>query len=165
MEQGCGWWGLMERKWHRSMRATRCSSSPRRHRLDTPYITWCPAESAAQANELKVTESSLENARYRVIVDKSGDVSSIVDKKTNKEILSAPVRLAFQTEKPKQWPAWNMDWEDQQKPPRSYVSGPAKVRIVERGPVRVALEITRESEGSKFVQKIQLSAGEAGQEQ
>jgi alpha-mannosidase len=121
-----------------------------------------PGESAAQATELKVTESSLENARYRVQIDKSGDVRSIVDKKTNKEILSAPMRLAFQTEKPKQWPAWNMDWEDQQKPPRSYVSGPASVRIVERGPVRVALEVTRETEGSKFVQKIELSAGDAG---
>jgi alpha-mannosidase len=116
----------------------------------------------APSSELKVTESSLENARYRVQIDKNGDVSSIFDKKANKELLSGPVRLAFQTEKPKQWPAWNMDWEDQQKPPRSYVSGPASVRIVEHGPVRAAVEISREAEGSKFVQKVELSAGAAG---
>jgi alpha-mannosidase len=117
---------------------------------------------ASAPSELKVTESSLENQRYRVQIDQNGDVSSIFDKKVNKEMLSGPVRLAFQTEKPKQWPAWNMDWEDQEKAPRGYVSGPAKVRIVERGPVRVALEIEREAEGSKFVETIRLSDGDPG---
>jgi alpha-mannosidase len=90
-------------------------------------------------------------------------VSGIFDKSINKELLSAPARLAFQTERPKDWPAWNMDWADQQKPPRGYVSGPAKIRVVERGPVRVAVEVERESEGSKFVQTIRLSAGGAGE--
>jgi alpha-mannosidase len=55
-----------------------------------------------------------------------------------------------------------MDWEDQVRAPRAYVSGPAKVRIVERGPVRVALEVARETEGSSFVQTIRLAAGDAG---
>lgn len=112
---------------------------------------------------LKVSESSLENARYSVRLDGNGDVSSIFDKTTARELLSAPARLAFQTERPKDWPAWNMDWADQQKPPRGYVSGPARVRVVERGPVRVAVEVERESEGSKFVQTIRLSAGGAGE--
>ena len=55
-----------------------------------------------------------------------------------------------------------MDWEDQKKPPRAFVQGPAKVRITENGPIRVALEVSRESEGSNFVQTIRLSAGNAG---
>jgi alpha-mannosidase len=121
-----------------------------------------PARRQGKNSQLKVTENSLENARYKLSVDKNGDVASVFDKQLNKELLSAPLRLAFQTEKPEQWPAWNMDWADQQKPPRAYVSGPAQVRIVEKGPVRVALEITRETEGSKFVQTIRLSAGDAG---
>jgi alpha-mannosidase len=114
------------------------------------------------ASVLKITASSLENARYRVQVDANGDVSGIFDKTLNKELLSAPARLALQTEKPKDWPAWNMDWADQQKPPRAYVSGPAKIRIVEHGPVRIALEVERRAEGSRFVQTIRLSAGDAG---
>ena len=121
-----------------------------------------PGGAQANSSELKATESSLENARYRVQVDKNGDVRSIFDKKMNQEILSAPARLALRAEKPKQWPAWNMDWEDQEKAPRGYVAGPAKMRIVEHGPVRVAIEIEREAEGSKFVQTILLSAGDAG---
>src|SRR5205085_6796683 len=71
------------------------------------------AEATAFTNTLKVTESSLENARYRVHLDENGDVASIFDKSINKELLSAPARLALQTEKPHDWPAWNMDWDDQ----------------------------------------------------
>jgi alpha-mannosidase len=111
---------------------------------------------------LKVQGSTLENARYRVQVDANGDVASLYDKTLKKELLEAPARLAIQTEKPRDWPAWNMDWADRQKPPRAYVQGPAKIRIVEDGPVRVALEVAREGEGSRFVQTIRLAAGDAG---
>jgi alpha-mannosidase len=121
-----------------------------------------PADSSANASTLKVTESSLENAHYRITLDQNGDVASIFDKTLNKEMLSGPVRLAIKTDKPEQWPAWNMDYSDQQKPPRAYVSGPAKIRVVENGPVRVAIEVERETEGSRFVQTISLSAGDAG---
>src|SRR6185437_3379465 len=123
-----------------------------------------PAEGAASnaSSELKITDSSLENARYKIEVNSDGDVTSIFDKKLNRELLSAPMRLAFQSETPSQWPAWNMDWSDQSKPPRGYVSGPAKISIVENGPVRVALRIEREAENSKFAETIRLSAGDAG---
>src|SRR5439155_5967744 len=94
--------------------------------------------------------------------DKKGDVSSIFDKKVDRELLSAPVRLAISTDNPRQWPAWNMDFEDEQRAPRSVVSGDAKMRIVEAGPVRVAIEVERETEGSKFVQTVSLSSGDAG---
>ncbi len=55
-----------------------------------------------------------------------------------------------------------MDYQDQMRAPRAYVQGPAAIRIVEKGPARVALEVTRQTEGSKFVQTIRLSAGDAG---
>ena len=121
-----------------------------------------PADSFLSAGDLKVTESSLENARYRVSIDKKGDVSSIFDKKLDRELLAAPIRLAISTDNPRQWPAWNMDFEDEQRAPRNFVSGDAKIRITEAGPVRVAIEVERETEGSKFVQTIRLSTGDAG---
>ena len=119
------------------------------------------AESPAPST-LKVTQSSLENARYVVKVDLNGDLSSVFDKTLDKELLSAPARLALKTDKPVDWPAWNMDWADQKLPPRSFVAGPAKIRIVEDGPVRIALEVTREAEGSRFAQTIRLSSGDTG---
>jgi alpha-mannosidase len=121
-----------------------------------------PADAAPAESALKVSESSLENARYRLMLDENGDLAGIFDKALNKELLSAPVRLAFQTEHPHDWPAWNMDWADQQKPPRSYVQAPAKVRIVESGPARIAVEVARRAEDSTFVQTVRLSAGDAG---
>ena len=112
--------------------------------------------------ELKVTRASLENARYRVTLNTDGDVSSIFDKSLNKELLSAPIRLAISNDAPKQWPAWNMDFDQEQAAPRAYVSGPAKIRVVENGPARVALRYRAKTEGSKFVQTVRLSAGDAG---
>lgn len=111
---------------------------------------------------LKVWQSGLENDRYRVQVDLQGDISSVFDKQAGKELLSAPARLAFLYQKPQRHPAWNMDWADQQKPPVAYVDGPAKISISEQGPVRVSLRIEREARGSKFVQFVRLSAGQAG---
>ncbi|MEN6371808.1 MAG: glycoside hydrolase family 38 C-terminal domain-containing protein [Armatimonadota bacterium] len=113
-------------------------------------------------NGLSVTEKSLENARYKVTLDENGDISSIYDKLAAREMISSPIRLAFIADDPREWPAWNIDWKDQSAAPRDYVAGPAKFRIVENGPVRVAVEVEREREGSKFVQTISLSCGSAG---
>ena len=117
---------------------------------------------ASNKSELKVSDDFLENQFYRIRLNGDGDVESIFDKAINKELLSAPARLAISYDNPKQWPAWNMDWDQEQAWPKAYVSGPAKVRVVEDGPVRVAIEISRETLGSHFTQTIRLSAGDAG---
>jgi alpha-mannosidase len=113
-------------------------------------------------SSLRVSNNSLENRYYRVKLNSDGDVASIFDKSIGKELLSAPARLAISYDNPTQWPAWNMDWDQEQAPPEAYVGGPAKIRIVEHGPARVALEVTRETAGSRFIQTIRLSAGDAG---
>ncbi|MGH9479359.1 MAG: alpha-mannosidase, partial [Terriglobales bacterium] len=129
----------------------------------TGYAVYSIAPAARPAaSTLKVTREGLENARYRIQLNAAGDVASIFDKQLKRELLSAPMRLSFQTEAPSVWPAWNMDWNDQNKPPRAYVDGPAEVSIVENGPARVKLQITRDAEGSHFVQTISLAAGDAG---
>ena len=119
-------------------------------------------KSESQSGTLRVTQDSLENQYYRVKIDSNGDIASIFDKQLGRELLAAPMRLAISNDNPQQWPAWNMDWDQEQAPPKEYVSGPVTARIVENGPARVALEITRETAGSKFSQIIRLSAGDAG---
>jgi len=111
---------------------------------------------------LRVSKDELENEYYRVKLNAGGDVASIFDKRVHRELLAAPARLAISYDNPVQWPAWNMDWDQEQAAPKAYVSGPAKIRIVESGPVRVALGVTRETLGSRFIQTISLSAGDAG---
>ncbi len=121
-----------------------------------------PGATANAGADVIASASQLENARYRVRLDEHGDIASIYDKPNHREILSSPARLAFMRERPSLYPAWNMDWEDQQKPPYAYVDGSAKVTVVENGPVRAALRVEREAQGSRFVQMISLSAGSAG---
>ena len=117
---------------------------------------------ASEESRLSVSKDSLENQYYRVKLNADGDVASIFDKTIGKELLAAPAHLAISYDNPAQWPAWNMDWEQEQAAPKAYVSGPAKIRVVESGPVRVAVEVSRETAGSRFVQTISLAAGDAG---
>ena len=72
----------------------------------------------------------IENDYYRVRLNDDGDIAGIFDKKINKELLAAPARLAISYDNPVQWPAWNMDWDQEQAAPKEFVSGPAKMRIV-----------------------------------
>jgi alpha-mannosidase len=107
-------------------------------------------------SSLKVSESSLENMFYRVQVDANGDVSSIFDKLRSRELLQAPIRLELRNDPSPDKPAWRILWDTVNSPPREYVQAP-QIRVVERGPVRVAIEITRKAAGSTFVQRVMLS--------
>ena len=120
------------------------------------------AASGMQTSTLKVDQRTLENDRYRVVLDDDGDITNIFDKSAGKELLFKPIRLAFLTQKPDIFGAWNMYWKDQRNPPRDRVGGPAKFTIVENGPVRVALKVDRQTEGSSFSQTVRLASGGAG---
>jgi len=112
--------------------------------------------------QLSATTTSLENEHYRVRLNDAGDVASIFDKRKNRELLAAPAQLEFTHEKPANWPAWNMDWEDRKHDPIDVVDGPAKITLIEDGPVRATLEVQRASRDSLFTQRIRLSRGSAG---
>lgn len=116
----------------------------------------------ATDSRLKVTPNSIENLFYKVIVGNNGDVTSIFDKTLKKELLLKPARLEFLHEKPGYWSAWNMDWNDRKNPPVDYLDGDASIKIIEQGPVRIALEVTRKKRNSEINQIISLSAGNAG---
>jgi len=128
----------------------------------TVYDVQSGAAAGEPASVLRVTPSEMENKYYRVRLNADGDVASIFDKAIDRELLSAPARLAISYDNPQQWPAWNMDWDQEQTAPKAFVSGPAQIRVVEKGPVRVAIEVSRETAGSRLVQTISLSAGDAG---
>lgn len=119
-------------------------------------------QTMAKPSTLSVKGSTLESPRFRVRINEAGDIASIYDKVNKREALKAPTSLDFQHHNPSQFPAWNMDWDDAKLPPYAKVDGPAKIRVIENGPVRVTLEIERESHGSKFVQRVRLAAGGAG---
>ena len=119
------------------------------------------AKSAAKST-LSVTNRSLENEYYIVKIADNGDVLSMFDKKAKKEILAKPASLEFLQERPKDWPAWNMDWKDRKNPAIGHMDEDAQIRIAEQGPVRVAIEVKRKGMNSEIVQVYSLAAGEAG---
>jgi alpha-mannosidase len=75
------------------------------------------------------------------------------------------------------FPAWNMEWRDRQRPPLATLGerpprgsgspphgfGGPQIEVVEAGPVRVSLQITRDYGDSRFVQQVRLSCGDAGE--
>jgi alpha-mannosidase len=114
------------------------------------------------ASSLSVTSRSLDNEYYKVKFAANGDIESIWDKKASREILSKPAGLDFQHEHPEQYPAWNMDWKDRKNPPFDHMDKEAVLTVVEQGPVRVTLQVTRKGQNSEITQLFSLSAGDAG---
>ena len=117
-----------------------------------------PAAPQPRPPSLAVTPASLENARYRVTVDANGDIAGVYDKTAGRPLLRAPVRLELRDDPSPDKPAWRILWDTVNAPPRGYVAAPT-VTVAEKGPVRVALEITRKSGLSTIVQRVMLTAG------
>lgn len=101
----------------------------------------------------------LQNSRYRVKIDSLGDVSSIFDKTEGRELLSAPIRFELLFDKPNAWPAWEIDYDEVQATARRYVAEPAEIEVIESGPVRAAIRVTRRTEKSVFHTTISLANG------
>jgi alpha-mannosidase len=116
------------------------------------------ARPAPAPSSLSVTASSLENERYTVKIDANGDVSSIVDRQAGTELLKSPIRLQLLKDDSARWPAWEILWDSVNAAPQATFASPS-VRVVEKGPVRVALEISRTAAGSTIVERVSLSAG------
>jgi len=116
----------------------------------------------AMNSALKITGQSMENSFYTVKIADNGDILSIYDKELKKELLSEPANLEFLNEHPKEYPAWNMDWNDRKMPSIGNLDKNASIRIIENGPVRVAFEVKRQGMNSDITQVYSLAAGQAG---
>ncbi|HEY6953542.1 MAG TPA: glycoside hydrolase family 38 C-terminal domain-containing protein [Bacteroidota bacterium] len=95
---------------------------------------------SASKNGLSITSSSLENESFRVRINsETGWVSSIVDKRNNKELLTGEGnRLQLLEDKPKEYDAWNIGLTGVEFPSKF-----VKAEIVEDGPLRVVLRLHR----------------------
>jgi alpha-mannosidase len=108
---------------------------------------------------LKATTRELENQRYIVKLDDWGNVFSITDKIEKRELLTAPISFQLLHDKPKQWPAWEVQYEDVIAAPVLTVGGEASIHVIENGPARVAIQVVRPAGRSVFCTVIRLAAG------
>ncbi len=112
-------------------------------------------------SDLKAQAYTLENSALRVSVDpQSGCITSLFDKKANFESLAAGAcgdeLIAFR-DKPKEYDAWNIDADFEKVfTPLTHADS---VQLIEKGPVRAVIRVTRTWQNSKFVQDITLYAG------
>jgi alpha-mannosidase len=126
-----------------------------------------PAGAPSQMkSSLGVENNRLESARYVVKFDANGDAASVFDKEAGQELLQAPAGIELLDnkftelwdDKVVDWPAWEIKWETLNRRPAGRLAAPS-IKVVERGPVRVALEITRRVKNSTFVQHVSLTEG------
>ena len=120
-------------------------------------------QAGAFESGLRVSTSRLENHRYRVEIDANGDLETLFDKQLDRDLLRAPAQLHLLPDRSTRWPAWEVRYEDVCSPARQTVGPPAEIRIVEQGPARASLEVRRTLGRSRFIQRLRLAAGAAGE--
>jgi alpha-mannosidase len=111
-------------------------------------------------SDLKASGTTMENEFLRVEVDaKTGCITSLYDKKVKFESLAKGAcgnQLQTFSDTPKQYDAWNID-------PGTYdhmtsIDKVDSVELIEKGPMRAVIRVSRTWQSSKFVQDIQLYA-------
>ena len=120
-------------------------------------------QGSAVRSSLKATPNSLENRIYKLTLDANGDIASVVDKRSGRELVQPgkAFRLAMFTEnKSTDWPAWEIWKETIDRAPEA-VAGDVEISVVEQGPVRATLRISRRHGKSSFVQYVSLTDGAA----
>jgi len=107
---------------------------------------------------LRASERKLENALLALELDENGDIASLYDKRLRRQMLSGPVRLAlFDFGGSPIWPQWELYYPELKKKPAEYPASP-KIELVEKGPARAAIRITRAVRNSTFTQEVSLDA-------
>lgn len=106
---------------------------------------------------LKITENSLENQFLKVKLNHLGEIVSLYDKIADRESLDSRggnILQVFEDE-PGQYDAWDIVpfYENYE----FSLEDSAEIEIVENGPLRAAIKVTRNILTSKIVQKIVLA--------
>ena len=112
-------------------------------------------------SDLKASGTTLENAALKVVVDPAtGCITSLYDKAAKFESLAKGAcgnQLQTFKDTPKEYDAWNIDpgTLDHMTP----ITAVESVKLIETGPMRAVVRVTRSWQASKFEQDIQLYAG------
>ena len=119
-----------------------------------------PANKACEIKtDLAVSLHTLENEKYRVIFNKNGDLATVIDKKNNINVLDAPIKMAGLSDiGDLPYPAWEMRKKDLDKEAEFFANSP-EFEIIEAGPARIAIKVSRELDHSFIDQIIYLESG------
>lgn len=112
-------------------------------------------------SDLRAEGLTLENEFLRVRVNpQSGCITSLFNKKSNFESIAAggcANQLVAFKDTPKDYDAWNIDADFEKV--FTNLDKADSVEVMDRGPLRASIRVTRTWQTSKFVQEIVLYAG------
>lgn len=113
-----------------------------------------PFEGELLQNPFTVGENFVSNGYIRMTFDADGELCSLVDEESGKELLSAPARLRLcNDEKHDTW-AHGIEAFDEELP----LNVTGSFRIAEAGPVRAVVRTEQEFGGSRMVREYILTA-------
>lgn len=114
------------------------------------------AEPCKLKTDLKVTNHSLENSKYKLIFNKNGDIAYLFDKKLGRQIIDKPIKMALLKDTGSlAYPSWEITKEDINREPYCYANTPV-FSVMENGPARISIKIVREAEHSVITQTVSL---------
>ncbi|HXY02797.1 MAG TPA: alpha-mannosidase, partial [Terriglobales bacterium] len=135
------------------------------------YFVRAASQTSAGRTSLKASVSSLENGFFRLTMDpQTGCMTSLLDKRSQTEAL-APAEtdsggprastcgnlLQAFYDKPKDWDAWNIDADFENK--RWDLDKAEQVKLVENGPLRAVIRVTNHFQNSSFTRDVTVYAG------
>jgi len=116
------------------------------------------ATKLAPAAGLSVSKTHIENAHVRATIGADGTVTSLIHKATGREALAdrGNQLWVYPVDKPRNWDAWDVeeDYAERGEELRDVES----IEVVEKGPHRAAIRITRRFRHSTIVQTLALTA-------
>ncbi len=126
----------------------------------TPAVFAESADTELPASNIKATGRHLENDFIRVVFSDAGDITEIYDKENDRSVLqpgkNGNIFQAFE-DRPLNWNAWDIDifFEDKCFEPEAASS----IELIETGPLRATLKITRTIQHSTITQLISITQG------
>lgn len=111
----------------------------------------------SSSTNLTIEKNYIENKFFDIKINEEGNITSIIDKKSNREVLkegqTANVLQAFE-DKPMDYDNWDIDIYYNEK--MWLVNDVQHIEVIERGNVRSTLEIKRKFQDSTIIQKVYI---------
>ena len=109
-------------------------------------------------NLVSASERLLENDLLRVELNDKGEISSIFDKESGRELAAGPCNsIRMYKDVPAAWDAWDVDSMYELTPVE--LNEPARIEVVSVGPLVARLRVTRKLHESTTMQEISLRRG------
>ena len=126
-----------------------------------PSCGWMTIESAKAlptAGAVTASAGEMENEHLRLRINARGEIVSLVDKDTGRDLAAAPLNsFRLYKDVPRWFDAWDVDSMYKQQPVA--LPGAASVEVVASGPLAGVLRVTRTLNRSRMVQEIWLRRG------